>query len=142
MPVQASGKQKPDGLVIMRRSRFSGWHDEAPTTKQAEPLRHRISRTEKALDNLDKLDRELRSTRMDCEDKEHLERLLAVQRAKLAEKLNRELGISQAKPARPSKAPRSPAKPVYRRTRYHRRPLLSNGCKWLIFVAVMAAIFF
>lgn len=126
----------------MRRSRFSGWHDESPTAKPVEPLRHRISRTEKALDHLDALDRELRQTRMDDDDKHHLERLLSVQREKLAEKLNRELGIPKPKVERPGKAPRSPAKAPKPSRRYHGRPLLSNGAKWLIFVAVMAAIFF
>ena len=129
---------------MANRSRFAGWVDDSPAQPQAKPLpplRHRISRTEKAFDELDALEAELYRSNLDAEDWAHLEQLIAVKREKLALARRKELGLPVATPkaAKPRKAPQ-------KATQGHRRgtgqPMLTNGAQWLLFVAAMAIIFF
>ena len=126
---------------MSRRLRLPSWvEDKEPPAKPLPPLRHRISRTEKALDELDALEAELYKTDLESDDWAHLEQLISVKRSKLAKALDRELGATLATPKQ-AKPLRTPHRGSRGHTR-HSRPMLSNGVQWFIFVCIMAAIFF
>lgn len=119
---------------MARRLRLPSWvEDKETSSKPLPPLRHRISRTEKAFDALDALEAELRRTSLEDEQRDHLEQIIAVKRSKLAQARQRELGATLASPRQ-----QKPLKTHHRRS----EPLLTNGVQWFVFVCIMAAIFF
>lgn len=123
----------------MRRFRTPSWvggekEKKVKPPKPLPPLRHRISGAEKELDRLDDLELELHRSRdsMDDADWLKLENILYQRRQRADKRLQREEGITQAKPIKPDNKKLAKAS----------EPLFSNGVWWAISTFVVFILFF